>query len=56
MATTLAVAIAQALCAMWSIGHSSHFCDETDWDAAEESEVAEVVQIAIDEFTTGERP
>lgn len=37
----LAIEAAEALQAEWSIGESSVFCDEVDWDSASTEEIAE---------------
>lgn len=45
--TPLATAITVQLLARWSIGVSSSFCDESDWDAASEAEIAAAVDLAL---------
>jgi hypothetical protein len=35
--------VAEAILEEWSVGGSSTFCDEVDWDSAEQAEVAKLI-------------
>jgi hypothetical protein len=43
MPSELAMKIALAITAEYSVGNSSVFCDEGDWDSATDEELAELI-------------
>jgi hypothetical protein len=49
MMDDLAAKIAKRLCEDWTIGTSSQFCDESDFDYASEEDVAEVIREVLAE-------
>ena len=47
MPSELALKIAKAIKEEYSVGSSSQFCDESDWDEASEDELAKVIDKAL---------
>lgn len=47
MASDLAKKIVKAITDEYSVGNASTFCDERDWDEADDDELAEIVEKVI---------
>lgn len=46
----LAMKIAAAITDEYSVGNSSAFCDEVDWDRADEEDIARIVDRILNEW------